>query len=128
MFNMTNQKAYVFQISTNPISESKSQLIPYDDYEESFSFSFIGDFSMVTGMNNSLEKTIEAIKNSSLVYMIHGLDFTSYFELGLAISLGKKIYYVTEQKHDKFNFQLPYNLENLIPITYEEFNKLVDDL
>lgn len=122
-------KPYVYQISTNPIIEAESQLIPYDDYEDNFSFGFMGDFSVVTGMNNSLEKTVEIIKNSSLVYIIHGLDFTSYFELGLAISLGKKVYYVTLHEHNKLDFQLPYDdLQNLIPITYDQFIKLVDEL
>lgn len=119
-------KPYVYQISTNPIIKSENQIIPYDDCEDNFSFGFIRDFSIVTGMNNSVEKTIETIKNSSLVYIIHGLDFTSYFELGIAISFGKKVYYVTLDKHDVLNFQLPYNLENLIPITYEEFSQLID--
>lgn len=122
-------KPYLYQISTNPIIEAESQLIPYDDYEDNFSFGFMSDFSVVTGMNNSLEKTIEIIKNSSLVYIIHGLDFTSYFELGLAISLGKKVYYVTLHEHNKLGFQLPYDdLQNLIPITYDQFIKLVDEL
>lgn len=121
-------KPYVYQISTNPIIKSENQIIPYDDYEDTFSFDFIGDFSIVTGMNSSVEKTIETIKNSSLVYIIHELDFTSYFELGLAISLDKKVYYVTLNKHDVLNFQLPYKLENLIPITVEEFSQLIDTI
>ena len=122
-------KPYVYQISTNPIIEVENQLIPYDDCEDNFSFGFLSDFSVVTAMNNSLEKTIETIKNSSLVYIIQGLDFTSYFELGLAISLGKKVYYVTLHEHKKLDFQLPYDdLEKLIPITYDRFTKLVDEL
>ena len=124
---MTKKYIYAYQISTNPITESEYQLIPYDDFEENFSFGFVGEFSVVTGMNNTVQETIAAIENSSLVYMIHGLDVTSYFELGIAISLGKKVYYVTEHTHKTLDFQLPYTLENLIPITYEEFTKLSKD-
>lgn len=125
---MRTKKAYYYQISTNPIVEGENQVVPYNDYEENFSFTFVGDILDVTGMNNSIEKTIEAIKNSALVFIIHSLDFTAYFELGLAISLGKKVYYVTEHGHAQFDFQLPYEVDNLIPITYQNFIKVVNEL
>lgn len=124
---MTNQEILIYQISTNPIIESNNTHLPINDIDN-FAFGFVDDFSIITGMMNSLDKTIAAIKKSSLIYMTGELDQTSYFELGLAISLGKKVYYVTEKTYDILDFGLPYSVENLIPINYEAFIKLVDEI
>ena len=125
---MAGRKKYVYQISTNPVNESKNKIIPFTNQEENFSFGFIGDFAIVTGMNNSVEKTIDAIQKSSFIYITGEMDQATYFELGVAISLNKTVYYVTEKKKINFDFQLPYSVDKLVPITYQKFIELVDNL
>lgn len=56
------------------------------------------------------------------------MDHTSFFELGLAVSLDKKIYYVTEHQNNTFNLPFPYSIEQIIPISYDDFISIVDHL
>ncbi|MDT2404829.1 hypothetical protein P7D43_20880 [Enterococcus avium] len=120
------KKNYIYQISTNPIKRNSSHL--FGESENTIGIGFSKDCSIITGMNNSIGKTIEAIKNSSLVYINGAIDPTTFFELGLAISLDKEIYYVTDQKNNFFNLQLPYPLEKVKSIEYKEFISLVESL
>lgn len=83
---MTQHK-FIYQLSTNPIIKNTSTFI---GDENDVAIGFVGEFSVMTGMNNSISKTIEAIKNSSLVYISGAIDQATFFELGWATSLNKK--------------------------------------
>lgn len=121
-----SKKIYIYQISTNPINRNGLYLV--DESENTIGVGFSEVFSIVTGMSNSISKTIEAIKNSSLVYINGAIDATTFFELGMAISLDKEIYYVTEETKNFFNLQLPYPLEKLKLIGYKDFISLINKL
>lgn len=120
------EKPYIYRISTNPINRNEFYLL--EESENTIGVGFNENFSIETGMNNSIDKTIEAIKDSSLVYISGAIDPTTFFELGIAIALNKKIYYVTEQKNNFINLQFPYTLEKLKPIRYKEFIALIESL
>lgn len=120
-----SQEKYIYQISTNPALKNETSFL---GYEEDFSFSLNREYCVMTGMNNSLHKTIETIGKSALVYIAGEIDHTTFFELGLAISLNKTVYYVTEQQENIFQLQLPYELENIIRINYQNFIQLIDEL
>lgn len=100
----SSNEAYLYQISTNPIHQNGTLLSMHD---QDTGFGFGGELSIVTGMNNSLETTIAAIKNSTMVYISGEVDATTYFELGLAISLEKTVYYVTERGDNAVEALLP---------------------
>lgn len=119
-----SKEKYIYQISTNPISNNVLLL----DQENATGLSIISDFYIITGMNNSVDETIESIKKSSLVYISGEIDATTFFELGLAASLGKQIYYVTDEQEDKISTFLPYALDNLNLITYDNFINLIGDI
>lgn len=121
-----SKSQYIYQISTNPIIQENPTIFLQE--EESCSFGFIGDFSVVTGMNDSVNKTIDAIKNSLLVYITGEIDATTFFELGLAVSLEKKIYYVTDKQQNLFDVHLPYDLSNLEMIDYKSFMNVIEEL
>ncbi|MGX6969790.1 hypothetical protein [Vagococcus bubulae] len=123
----TNTSKYIYQISTNPVLESNA-LFSFYEKEETTSFGFLNDFSIMTGMCSSLEQTIDTIKKSSLVFITGYMDHTSFFELGLAVSLDKQIYYVTEHLSNTFNLPFPYSIEQIIPISYDDFINIVDYL
>ncbi len=82
----------------------------------------------MAGMCSSLEQTVDTIKNSSLVSITGYMDHTSFFELRLAVSLDKQIYYVTEHLNNTFNLPFPYSIEQIIPISYDDFISIVDHL
>ena len=121
-----SKSQYIYQISTNPIIQENPTVFLQE--EESCSFGFIGDFSVVTGMNDSVNKTIDAIKNSLLVYITGEIDATTFFELGLAVSLEKKIYYVTDKQQNLFDVHFPYDLSNLEMIDYKSFMNVIEEL
>ena len=52
-----SQEKIIYQISTNPALENGTTFL---GYEEDFSFSLNGEYCVMTGMNNSLNKTIDA--------------------------------------------------------------------
>ncbi|MGY3704647.1 hypothetical protein BW731_07855 [Vagococcus martis] len=107
---MSTTAKYIYQISTNPIIESRA-LSSFYEKEEITSFGFLNDFCVMTGMCSSLEQTIDTIKKSSLVFITGYMDHTSFFELGLAVSLDKQIYYVTEHLNNTLNLPFPYSIE-----------------
>jgi len=109
---------YIYHISTNP-KHQKGDLFSMD--EQAIGFSIQGQVSIVTGMNDSLAATIAAIKKSELVYMAGDVDATTLFELGIAISLGKTVYYVAEQAENKVAALLPYDVEQLKYISFQQF-------
>lgn len=82
----------------------------------------------ISGISFSAKETIENIKNSFLVYIIGELDVTSFFELGLAISLGKTVYYVTQKEYSNYDFKLPYELDGLISIEHKTFIAVVNKI
>lgn len=123
----TNSSKYIYQISTNPILESHD-LFSFYEKEEVTSFGFLNDFCIMTGMCSSLEQTIDTIKKSSLVFITGYMDHASFFELGLAVSLDKKIYYVTEHQNNTFNLPFPYTVNQITPILYDDFINIVDNL
>lgn len=123
---MNEQEEYIYLISTNPIVESKNKWLPFEE-EGGSAYGFAVESLVVTGMNNSIEGTIKAIKESFLVIMTGEMDQTTYFELGLAISLGKKVYYMANKKYDSYDFQLPYELSQLTPISFEQLGDVLDN-
>jgi nucleoside 2-deoxyribosyltransferase len=77
-------------------------------------------------MNDSLAATIAAIKKSKLVYMAGDVDATTLFELGIAISLGRTVYYVAEQAENKVAALLPYDVEQLKYVSFQRFMDIVE--
>ncbi|OTN77899.1 hypothetical protein A5886_003000 [Enterococcus sp. 8G7_MSG3316] len=77
-------------------------------------------------MNDSLAATIAAIKKSELVYMAGDVDATTLFELGIAISLGKTVYYVAEQAENKVAALLSYDVEQLKYISFQQFMDIME--
>ena len=71
---------------------------------------------------------MDAIKNSLFVYITGEMDATTFFKLGLAVSLEKKIYYVTDTQQNLIDVPLPYNLPNLEMIDYKGFMSVIEEL
>lgn len=120
----SSNEAYLYQISTNPIHQNGTLLSMHD---QDTGFGFGGELSIVTGMNNSLETTIAAIKNSTMVYISGEVDATTYFELRLAISLEKTVYYVTERGDNAVEALLPYDMAQLNCVSFKTFIQIVEE-
>lgn len=122
--NKASNEIYLYQISTNPIHQ-KGYLHSMD--EQDIGFGFGGDISIITGMNYSLETTIADIQNSAIAYISGDIDATTLFELGLAVSLGKTVYYVTEQEENTVEVLLPYDVPQLQLVSYKSFIQIVEE-
>lgn len=97
----SSNEAYLYQISTNPIHQNGTLLSMHD---QDTGFGFGGELSIVTGMNNSLETTIAAIKNSTMVYISGEVDATT---------LLKRCY--------------PYDMAQLNCVSFKTFIQIVEE-
>jgi len=91
---------FSYQITTNPIINSPSLVNPalLEDDEGKVTAVSIATNCIQTGMYNSLEDIKQALQTAKIVFTIGDLDEWSYLELGIASSLGKTIYVVSQNK------------------------------
>jgi len=115
----------IYHISTNPITTSIENLIADEGDME---FAIQGLDVVTTGMLPTTQETIEAIKKSSLVYLSGNIDSTTFFELGIALSLDKKIYSVTSSPKKKLTRALHYDLDSIEVISLRELYYLLEEL
>ncbi|WP_207940684.1 hypothetical protein DOK78_001788 [Enterococcus sp. DIV2402] len=90
----------IYQITTNPRQESQLLVNPklFEDEKGRVAAVAIPINCIQTGMYHHLEDIKYFMLKAAFIFTLGNLDETSYFELGIASALKKKIYVVSKNK------------------------------
>lgn len=94
---MANEAETIYRISTSPFTKRNLLVNPkyLEDNNGNVALITIPNDCIQTGMYNKIEDLKLAMLNAKFIFTLGDLDETSYLELGIACSLGKKIYFVS---------------------------------
>jgi len=120
----------IYRISINPITESQlfSDYILYDKDDYSSTIIQIPNDCVQTGFFQNINDVKDVIEKADIIFSLGDIDILASIEIGLALSLGKTIFFVTTNKDKTIkNLNIPY-LDSMKVnfVTPNEINKLIN--